>query len=50
MQDTEDRSAETLDAGTYEIIRKRLLTQREELQKRLNQLNEARKEVFNIFC
>lgn len=47
MQDTEDRSAETLDAGTYEIIRKRLLTQREELQKRLNQLNEARKEVFN---
>lgn len=48
MQNIEDnKSAEALDAGTYEIIRKRLFTQREELQKRLNQLNEARKEVFN---
>lgn len=37
----------TLDTGTYEIIRKRLLAQKEELSDRLNQLNQARKEVFN---
>ncbi|MDR2917965.1 MAG: DNA repair ATPase [Tannerella sp.] len=48
MQDLEQhKSAEILEAGTYEIIRKRLLTQKEELSKRLNTLNEARKEVFS---
>ncbi|MET3731786.1 DNA repair ATPase [Moheibacter stercoris] len=36
-----------LDSGTYEIIKKRLHTQKEELVNRLNSLNEARKEVFN---
>ncbi|WP_312313390.1 DNA repair ATPase [Empedobacter brevis] len=39
--------AETLDAGAYEIIRKRLLTQKDFLSDRLTKLNEARKEVFN---
>ena len=37
---------ETLDAGAYEIIRKRLLTQKDFLSERLTKLNEARKEVF----
>lgn len=38
---------DSLDQGAYEIIRKRLLTQKEELATRLQGLNEARKEVFN---
>ncbi len=38
---------ETLDSGTYEIIKKRLQAQKDELNKRLNQLNESRKEVFS---
>lgn len=38
---------ETLDAGAYEIIRKRLLTQKDFLSERLTKLNDARKEVFN---
>lgn len=38
---------DSLDQGAYEIIRKRLLTQKEDLLIRLSQLNEARKEVFN---
>jgi len=47
MQDLEqNKAAETLEAGTYEIIRKRLQTQKDILSKRLNFLNEARKEVF----
>ncbi len=45
MQDT-NQPAETLDAGTYEIIRKRLFAQRDDLSQRLGQLNDARKEVF----
>ena len=36
-----------LDSGAYEIIRKRLLTQKESLIEKLQSLNEARKEVFN---
>ncbi|WCM40956.1 DNA repair ATPase [Flavobacterium sp. CBA20B-1] len=36
-----------LDSGTYEIIKRRLQAQKEELVKRLSQLNNARKEVFN---
>lgn len=47
QQDTAPKPAETLEAGTYEIIRKRLLTQKDELLSRLNSLNQARKEVFN---
>lgn len=47
MQDIAPKAAETLEAGTYEIIRKRLQTQKDELLKRLSSLNEARKEVFN---
>jgi len=43
---TDIKQAETLEAGTYEIIRKRLQTQKDDLAKRLNTLNEARKEVF----
>lgn len=47
MQDIEEnKTAETLDAGTYEIIRKRLQVQKDDLLKRLSQLNDARKEVF----
>lgn len=47
MQDIEEnKPVETLDAGTYEIIRKRLQVQKEDLLKRLLQLNESRKEVF----
>ncbi|MCC8186808.1 MAG: DNA repair ATPase [Bacteroides sp.] len=42
-----DKHIETLESGTYEIIRKRLLAQKELLTGRLNQLNESRKEVFS---
>lgn len=38
---------DTLDTGSYEIIRKRLLTQRDDLVLRIGELNQARKEVFN---
>src|SRR5690606_41086419 len=37
----------TIDSGAYEIIRKRLHIQKEELLARLKSLNSARKEVFN---
>ena len=48
MQDPDkNKAAETLEAGTYEIIRKRLLTQKDVLTGRLNSLNDARKEVFS---
>ena len=43
----QNKKSETLEAGTYEIIRKRLSTQKEELSSRLNTLNNARKEVFS---
>jgi len=43
---TDTKQAETLEAGTYEIIRKRLQTQKDILSTRLNSLNEARKDVF----
>ncbi len=46
QQDTAKKPAETLEAGTYEIIRNRLQAQKDELLSRLNSLNEARKEVF----
>ncbi|MBE8713487.1 DNA repair ATPase [Sphingobacterium hungaricum] len=38
---------ETLESGAYDIIRRRLQTQKEDLSSKLQQLNEARKEVFN---
>lgn len=46
MQDIEPKAVETLEAGTYEIIRKRLQAQKDLLVTRLNSLNEARKDVF----
>lgn len=36
----------TLDGGTYEVIRSRLNKQKDDLSQRLDQLNQARKEVF----
>lgn len=48
MQEEKDiNKIETLDLGAYEIIQKRLQIQREALSKRLQDLNTARKEVFN---
>lgn len=48
MQDLDlNKTAETLEAGTYEIIRKRLQSQKDILSNRLNSLNEARKDVFS---
>lgn len=38
--------SQTLDGGTYEIIRKRLENHKSDLQERLNGLNASRKEVF----
>ncbi|NDV94209.1 AAA family ATPase [Dysgonomonas sp. 521] len=47
MQDLDkNKTVETLEAGTYEIIRKRLQTQKDVLTDRLNSLNGARKDVF----
>ena len=39
--------SQTIEQGTYEIIRNRLLAQSNELQPRLAQLNEARKQVYS---
>lgn len=48
MQETTATSQnESLDSGAYEIIRKRLLSQKDILLDHLHQLNEARKDVFN---
>src|SRR5690606_2857782 len=38
---------ESLDAAAYDIIQKRLQAQKDDLTKRLQELNTARKEVFN---
>ncbi|HLV51948.1 MAG TPA: DNA repair ATPase, partial [Flavobacterium sp.] len=46
MKETQDQNIQ-LDSGTYEIIKRRLQTQKDELIIRLGQLNQARKEVFN---
>ncbi len=48
MQEEEKTAGKSqiLDGGTYEIIQNRLQKQRKDLQNRLNQLNENRKEVF----
>ena len=37
----------SLESGAYDIIRKRLAVQKDELTKKLRELNEARREVFN---
>lgn len=42
----EQHRSTSLEAGTYEIIRKRLLQQSAELENRLDQLNTVRKQVF----
>jgi hypothetical protein len=46
MQETQANN-DTLDSGSYEIIRKRLLNQKETLSNKLQLLNTSRKEVFN---
>ncbi|WP_109301538.1 DNA repair ATPase [Aquimarina sp. AU474] len=46
MQEENTNDNIQLDGGTYEIIQKRLQKQKGELQNRLTQLNDARKEVF----
>lgn len=43
----ENKKPDSLDSGTYEIIKKRLQSQKEDLTARLGKLNNARKEVFN---
>ena len=43
---TQSQNLTQLDIGTYEIIRKRLDGHSDGLRKKLNQLNDARKEVF----
>lgn len=48
MQETiETQQHNSLDSGAYEIIRKRLLTQKDILTDHLQQLNDARKDIFN---
>lgn len=47
QENKETKINETLDSGAYEIIRKRLLSQKEVLSHKVSQLNNARKEVFN---
>lgn len=48
MQEEKDlQSAEVLDSGAYEIIRKRLQSQQETLSSKLKRLNSARKDIFN---
>ncbi len=45
---TQDAAAQptSLEAGTYEILSKRLQNQKQQLQEKLNLLNESRKNVF----
>ncbi|MDR0742783.1 MAG: DNA repair ATPase [Tannerella sp.] len=48
MQDREkNKNTGILEAGAYEIIRKRLQAQKDDLSERLDALNEARKAVFS---
>src|SRR5210317_1209526 len=44
--ESKPQPVDELQAGTYEIIRNRLLTQGKDLRQRLDQLNAARKEAF----
>lgn len=43
---TTNKNSPELDSGTYEILRSRLLKQEKDLRERMDQLNQARKEVF----
>ncbi|WP_312822587.1 DNA repair ATPase [Epilithonimonas sp.] len=47
MQEETKNQNNQLDSGTYEIIKKRLQAQKDELIHRLQNLNEARKEIFS---
>ena len=44
QEEQQEQNNQTLDGGTYEIIKSRLQKQKQELQQRLQQLNESRKE------
>ncbi len=44
--DSRSLDKDALRSGTYEVIRKRLLENSDELKERLEQLNRARKEAF----
>ncbi|GAK74553.1 hypothetical protein JCM19296_131 [Nonlabens ulvanivorans] len=46
MAEKDKKDTTQLDSGTYEIIQSRLLKQKNDLQQRLNELNEERKKVF----
>lgn len=46
QEEQQEKNNQALDGGTYEIIKNRLQKQKQELQQRLQQLNENRKEVF----
>ncbi|GAK92217.1 hypothetical protein JCM19298_2705 [Nonlabens ulvanivorans] len=46
MAEKDIKDTTQLDSGTYEIIQSRLLKQKNDLQQRLNGLNEERKKVF----
>lgn len=46
MKDQENIDTNQLDGGTYEIIRNRLSDEKDDLQKRIIELNEQRKVVF----
>ncbi|WOI22200.1 DNA repair ATPase [Nonlabens ulvanivorans] len=46
MAEKNTNNTTQLDSGTYEIIQSRLLKQKNDLQQRLNELNEERKKIF----
>ncbi|MEK6485446.1 DNA repair ATPase [Myroides odoratimimus] len=46
MAELENQNIESLDSNTYEIIQKRLQSQKSDLIQRLNALNDDRKEIF----
>lgn len=48
QEEQQEKNNQALDGGTYEIIKNRLQKQKQELQQRLQQLNENRKEVFGF--
>lgn len=47
QETTATQQNNNLDSGAYEIIRKRLLTQKDVLISNLQELNQARKDIFN---
>ena len=46
VQEQEQKTSQTLDGGTYEVIQNRLQKQKKELQDRLQKLDADRKKVF----